>query len=80
MVDNLIIRNGNQDTLNEGGTKTKNEDVVSVDTNHSVPVNGCEVNMRTVERNFSDRVRCETDNVIATVDTKVDNTILVAMD
>ena len=71
MVDDFTIKNGNQDTPNKGETKSRREKVVSVDTNHSVPVNGSQRIMRTVEMIFSDRVRCEIDNLVATVDTKV---------
>ena len=36
--------------------------------------------MQTLERTYPDRVRCEMDNAVAMVETKVHNTCLAAMD
>ena len=39
-----------------------------------------QVNLQTLEKNISDKVRCELDSIVVTVETRVHDAILSAMD
>ena len=45
-----------------------------------IPVNGSQVVKQILERSITDRVRSEIDNAVATVKTKIHDTILAAKD
>ena len=46
-------------------------------TNNSAPVDDSEVEVHTLEKNIVNRVRCQLDNVVTTVETIVQVAILV---
>ena len=57
----------NQETQYGCGTDAKNENFIASGTNHLIPVNGSQIDMQSLSRNISDRVRCEMDKVVGTV-------------
>ena len=70
----------NKDTQIKRRPSTLFGNVGSNSTNLSIPINGSEVDMQSIERSITDRVCCEVDNMVVTVDTRVHDAILASMD
>ena len=75
-----MMGQNNHDTQIENRGSTIGEKVASGNTNHSIPVDSSQVHMRTFERAITKTVRNEVDIAISTVETRVHDTILAAMD
>ena len=58
----------------------RHENVHSYEANHSTAESGFQVKMQTLEKNICDKVTSEVENVVATVETRVYEAILSAMD
>ena len=74
----LMIGRDNQNAQVGSRTSISGENANPDEANHSTTVDGSEVNIHTFERSITGRVRSEVDNVIATVESRVDDTILTA--
>ena len=70
-----MISKDNHDTQTESRTNIQGEKLTSTDTKHLIPVN-----LQKLERISTERVRCEVDNKVATVKTRVHHAILVTRD
>ena len=57
-----------------------NENVAWKSTNHLIPINGSHINMQAIEIGITDRGRGEIDNAVATIEIKVHDGVLAALD
>ena len=64
----------------EGRANITGENANSDNANHSARVNASQVVLHTLKRSITDRVRCEVDSVMSTVETRLDDAILIAME
>ena len=64
----------------ENDTNKISEKAASDRTKHLIPVNSSQVGVQWLEVNFSDRMRSDVNNVVATVVTRVLDAVLTAMD
>ena len=70
---NHDVQNENVDNVAHGGTSPDN-------ANHLTQVYYPRVDMNTLEENFVNKVRSEVDNVMTTVEIRVQNAVLIAME
>ena len=74
-----LVQN-NHNILVESKASLTGKNVAFNNTNHSVLANGSQVDIRTFERSITNKVLNEVDNVVATVETRVHDAILSAME
>ena len=79
-ADDFVIRQDNHVIHTERRADTICENVVSSGTNHLTLVNGSQIDEQTLEQSITDRVPCEVNNVVATVETAIHDSILAPMD
>ena len=72
-LSNHDVQNENIDSVTHRGTSSDN-------TNNVTQVNYPQVDMNTVEDNFVSKVRSEVDNVLTTVETRVQDAVLTAIE
>ena len=75
-----MMGRNNHDIQIENKGSTIGEKVTSGNTNHSIPVDSSQVHMQKFERTITRTVRTEVDHEISTVETRVHDAILAAMD
>ena len=76
------MKQNNDDTPNKSETITIGENVASGNknnNNHLIPLNGSQIDLQALQRSTADRVLSELDNGVATVETRVYDAILAAM-
>ena len=75
-----INRNANTSVEDTDVVGRGHQNNISYETNHPTAESGSQVKMQTLEKSISDKDRGDVENVVATVETRVHEAIIYAMD
>ena len=76
----FMIAQNNYDAPTENRTNTAEENITSICTKNPTQVNDSQLYVHTLERSVVNKVRSEVENVITTIETKVRDAILTAIE
>ena len=76
----FMIGQSNHEPQTESRTNTVEENITPNKVNNPAQVNDSQVDVHTLEKNIAHKARSEVDNVMATVETRIQGAILIAIE
>ena len=76
----FIVGQYTHETQTENGSNTMEENIISSNANNPTQVISCRVDVHTLEQSIDSKVRSEVDDMMTTVEIRVQNVILTSME